>query len=122
MKYNINNLYFAKCRHCIMDIINVIDENGYIMSPHPDYVEYYTILLFKDNKYINIYNKGIRYKNISQVENNEEHYDEDLIMEICSLNDYIDTEYMRISTKECELIHDTIQKTKLLKSKYGYKK
>ena len=122
MKYNINNLYFAKCRHCIMDIINVIDENGHIMSPHPDYVEYYTILLFKDNKYINIYNKGIRYKNISQVENNEEHYDEDLIIEICSLTDYIDTEYMRISTKECKLIHDTIQKTKLLKSKCGYKK
>ena len=120
--YNINNLYFAKCRHCIMDIINVIDENGHIMSPHPDYVEYYTILLFKDNKYINIYNKYIRYKNISQVENNEEHYDEDLIIEICSLTDYIDTEYMRISTKECELIHDTIQKTKSLKLKYGYKK
>lgn len=122
MKYNINNLYFAKCRHCIMDIINVTDEKGHIMSPHPDYVEYYTILLLKDNKYINIYNKGIRYKNISQVDNNEEHYDEDLIIEICSLTDYIDTEYMRISTKECELIHDTIQKTKSLKSKYGYKK
>ena len=122
MKYNINNLYFAKCRHCIMDIINVIDENGHIMSPHPDYVEYYTILLFKDNKYINIYNKGIRYKNISQVENNEEHYDEDLIIEICSLTDYINTGYKKISTKECELIDDTIQKTKSLKLKYGYKK
>ena len=122
MKYNINNLYFAKCRHCIMDIINVTDEKGHIMSPHPDYVEYYTILLLKDNKYINIYNKGIRYKNISQVDNNEEQYDGDLIIEICSLTDYIDTEYMRISTKECELIRDTIQKTKSLKLKYGYKK
>ncbi len=122
MKYNIDNLYFAKCRHCVMDIINITDDNGTVMTPHPDYVEYYTILLLKDNKYINIYNKGIRYKNISQVDNNEEHYGEDLIMKICSLTDYIDTEYMRISTKECELIHDTIQKTKSLKMEYGYKK
>ena len=121
MKYNIDNLYFAKCRHCVMDIINITDDNGTVITPHPDYIEYYTILLLKDNKYINIYNKGIRYKNISQVDNNEEHY-EDLIMEICSLNDNIDTEYMRISTKECELIHDTIQKTKSLKMEYGYKK
>ena len=44
MKYNINNLYFAKCRHCIMDIINVTDKEGHIISPHPDYVDYYTIL------------------------------------------------------------------------------
>ena len=122
MKYNINSLYYAKCRHCIMDIINVTDENGRIMSPHPDYVEYYTILLLKDNKYINIYNKGLKYKNISQVDNVEEHYGEDLIIDICSLTDYINTEYKKISTKECELIDDTIQKTKSLKLKYGYKK
>ena len=122
MKYNINNLYFAKCRHCIMDIINVTDNEGHIMSPHPDYVDYYTILSLKDDRYINIYNKGLRYKNISQVDNNKEHYGEDLIIEICSLTDYINTGYKKISTKECELIDDTIQKTKLLKSKYGYKK
>ena len=122
MKYDINNLFFAKCRHCIMDIINVTDEKGHIMSPHPDYVEYYTILLLKDNKYINIYNKSIRYKNMSQVDNSEEHYGEDLIMEICSLTDYIDTGYKKVSTKECELIDDTIHRTKSLKLEYGYKK
>ncbi len=122
MKYNINNLYFAKCRHCIMDIINVTDNEGHIMSPHPNYVDYYTILLLKDDRYINIYNKGLRYKNISQVDNNKEHYGEDLIIEICSLTDYINTGYKKISTKECELIDDTIQKTKSLKLEYGYKK
>ena len=122
MKYNINNLYFAKCRHCIMDIINVTDKEGHIISPHPDYVDYYTILSLKDDRYINIYNKGLRYKNISQVDNNVEHYGEDLIFEICSLTDYINTGYKKISTKECELIDDTIQKTKSLKLKYGYKK
>ena len=122
MKYNINSLYFAKCRHCIMDIINVIDDNGNVITPHPDYIDYYTILLLNDNKYVNIYNKGVRYTNISQVDSEEEHYNEDLIMEICSLTDYIDAEHRKISTKECELIDATIQKTKSLKFKYGYKK
>ena len=122
MKYNINNLYFAKCRHCIMDIINVTDDNGNVMTPHPNYIDYYTVLLLKDNKYLNIYNRSIRYKNISQVDNDQEHYNEDLIIETCSLTNFIDTEYMKISTKECELIDATIQKTKSLKSKYGYKK
>ena len=55
MKYNINNLHFAKCRHCIMDIINVTDEKGHIMSPHPDYVEYYIKpYAFVDGQYGNI--------------------------------------------------------------------
>ena len=122
MKYYINNLYFAKCRHCIMDIVNVIDENGQIMSPHPDYVDYYTILLLRDNKYINIYNKYIKYIDISQVDNIQENYCEDLIIEMCSLTNYIDTERKRFSTKECELIDSTIQKIKSLKVRYGYKK
>ena len=121
MKYNINNLYFAKCRHYIMDIVNVTDSNGNVMTPHPDYVDYYTILLLKDNKYVNIHNRGIKYKDISEIDNDQEHYDEDLIIEICSLTNFIDTEHKRISTKECELIDDTIQKTKSLKIKYGYK-
>lgn len=122
MKYNINNLYFAKCRHCIMDIINVTDDDGNVITPHPDYIDYHTILLLKDNKYVNIYNRGIKYKDISEVDNDQEHYDEDLIIETCSLNNFIDTKYERISTKECELIDDTIKKTKSLKWKYGYKK
>ena len=121
MKYNINNLYFAKCRHFIMDIVNVTDENGQIVSPHPYYVDYYTVLFLRDNKYINIYNKNINYQNISQVDNKQEHYGVDLIIEMCGLTEYIDTEYKKISTKECELIDDTIQKTKSLKRQYGYK-
>ena len=121
MKYNINSLYFVKCRHCIMDIINVTDENGNVMIPHPDYIDYYTILLWKDNKYVNVYNRGIKYKDISEVDNNQEHYEEDLIIEMCSLTNYIDTELKKVSTKECELIDDTIQKTRLLKPQYGYK-
>ena len=121
MKYNIKNLYFAKCRHCIMDIINVTGENGQIMSPHPDYVDYYTILLLMNNKLINIYDKNIKYKDISQSNNIQEHYDEDLIIEMNSLADYIGTEYKMVSIKECKLIDSTIQKTKSLKYQYGYK-
>ena len=121
MKYNINNLYFAKCRHFIMDIVNVTDENGQIMSPHPDYVDYYTVLLLRDNKYVNIYNKSIKYKNISQLDNNQEQYGEDLIIEMCGLTEYIDTKHKKISDKECEMIDATIQKTRSLKLEYSYK-
>ena len=122
MKFNTNYLYFAKCRHCIMDIVNVTDDKGNVMMPHPDYVDYCTILLLKENKYTNIYNKSTKYKDITQINNNQEHYDEDLIIEICSLTDYIDTKCKKISLKECELIDTTIQKTKSLKLKYGYKR
>ena len=122
MKHDINILYFAKCRRCIMDIVNVIDEKGNIMTPHPDYIDYYTILLLKNDEYINIYNKNIRYKSIMHVDNAQEHYSEDLIIEVFRLTDFIDTEHKKVSTKECKLIDDTIQKTKSLKPKYGYKK
>ena len=121
MKYDINNLYFARCRRCIMDIINVTDENGHLMFPHPDYIDYYTILLFKNNKYISIYNKNIIYKPISQVDKIEDYYDGDIVMKAYSLINYIDTEYKKISAKECQLIGNTIKKTKGLKKKYGYK-
>ena len=46
MKYNINNLYFAKCRYCIMDIFMSYYKGGKEIMPRPDYVDYYTILLF----------------------------------------------------------------------------
>ncbi len=104
-----------------MNIINVTNENGQIMSPHPDYVDYYTILLLRDNKFVNIYNKSIKYKDISLSDNNQEHYGEDLIIEMRVLTDFIDTKHKRISTKECELIDSTIQRTKTLKCQYGYK-
>ena len=104
-----------------MDIINVIDENEHLMFPHPDYIDYYTILLFKNNKYISIYNKNIIYKPISQVDKIEDYYDGDIVMKAYSLINYIDTEYKKISAKECQLISNTIKKTKGLKKKYGYK-
>ena len=53
MKYNINNLYFAKCRHCIMDIINVTDENGHViyMFVHAGLEANGTILVNKSFEY-----------------------------------------------------------------------
>lgn len=122
MKYNISDLYFAKCRECIMDIENVLDCNGTIKASHPDYIDYYTILLFKNKEYINIFNKHVKYKNASQIFNNQEYYDAHLILEMHTLSDYIETEYRKVSEKECNLIASTIEKTKTLKSEYGYKK
>jgi hypothetical protein len=104
-----------------MDIINVTDNNGNVITPHPDYIDYYTILLLKNERYINIFNKKRKYKNVSQVTNNQEHYGEDLILEVSCLLDYVDTEYSKISDRECELVESTIEKTKSLKLKYGYK-
>ncbi len=121
IRYNIKDLYFAKCRHCVMDIINVEGSNGLPMSPHPDYIDYYTTLLLRDNKYINIYNKYLKYDYISNAENKEETYGVELIMEIYPLTDFIDTQYNKISPRECELINDTICKAKKLKKVYGYK-
>ena len=121
MKYSINRLYFAKCRHFFMDIVNVTDESGHIITPHPDYIDYYTILLLRDSNYINIYNRGIKYKALSQIDNDKECYDKDLIIEVHSLTEYIDTEHKRVSHRECELIDSTVQKVRSLKPKYGYK-
>lgn len=120
-KYSINDLYFAKCRHCIMDISNVVDENGNVLLPRPDFIDYYTVLLLKNHKYVNIYDVNAKYKDSNCVINDEENYGEDIILEIHSLLDYIDTSHKKISTKECELIDMTIQKTKSLKIKYGYR-
>ena len=120
MKYDIDNIYFAKCRHCVMDIVNVIDENGQVVFPHPDYVDYYTILILKNGKYVNIYNKDVNYKYISQVENDQEYYYDDLIIEMYPISNYVDAE--RMSIKDCELVDSTIQKTKSLNIEYGYKK
>lgn len=92
-----------------MDIENVLDCNGTIKASHPDYIDYYTILLFKNKEYINIFN-------------NQEYYDAHLILEMHTLSDYIETEYRKVSEKECNLIASTIEKTKTLKSEYGYKK
>lgn len=107
-----------------MDIINVVDENGNLMVPHPDYFDYYTILLLKDGKYINVFDKDKQYKDASEVVNIEEYYDDDLIMEIHSLLDYliIMNNGDKISERECELYTEAIENTKKLKLQYGYKK
>ncbi len=120
MKYKIDSLFFAKCRHYVMDIINVTDDSGNIISPHPDYMDYYTILLLKNNEYVNIYNKGISYKHPS-IQKEEITYDKDVILEISSLLEYVDEKHKKISKKECELVDETIQKTKSYKIEYGYK-
>ena len=41
--------------------------------------------------------------------------------EIVPRPDYVDTRYQKISNKECELVKNTIEKTKKLKKEYGYK-
>ena len=122
MKYDINNLYFAKCRHCIMDIIMTYYEDDKEIIPRPDYVDYYTILLFKDGKYINIFDKESKYIDGLQITNKNEHYDEDIILKLYSLDNYLTCENQRISTKEAFFIESTIEKTKKLKREYGYKK
>ena len=121
MKYNINNLYFAKCRHCIMDIFMSYYEKGKAIVPRPDYVDYYTILLFKNGKYVDVFDKNKKYKDVSQVKNNQEYYVADLILEINPLLDYVSGKYKNINDKECELVETTIIKTKKLKLEFGYK-
>ena len=47
MKYNVHNLFFAKCRWPIMDMMNIEGPDGGFI--HPDYMDYYTIMFFKNN-------------------------------------------------------------------------
>lgn len=122
MKYNINNLYFAKCRHCMMDIFMSYYNNDKEIVPRPDYVDYYTILLFKNGKYINIFDKNKKYKDVSHVKNDQEYYLADLILEANPLSDYVSQKYKKITNKECELVESSIEKTKQLKLEFGYKK
>ena len=120
MKYNVGNLYFAKCRHCIMDVFNVMDENG-IVSPHPDYVDYYTILLLKKGNYVDVINKRVKYIDVSQVDNPEEYYNYEIILEMQPLSELISIEKNKLSIKECQLMESNIKNEKCLKLKYGYK-
>ena len=122
MKYNTTDLYFAKCRHSIMDIVMTYQEDDKIISPRPDYVDYYTIILLKDNKYINIYDKHIRYRYQIELNVEDEAYDADLILEMHSIKDYIDDDYRKLNINECRLVQSTIEKTKKLTRKHGYKK
>lgn len=122
MKYNINYLYFAKCRHCIMDIIMSYKVDGREIKPRPDYVDYYTILLYKNGEYINIFDKYKVYKNGYLIDNNKEYYKGDLILEVSPISNYIGRNLDKLSFKECQIVEDTIVKTKSLKLEYGYKR
>ncbi len=120
MKLSINDLYFAKCRHCIMDMYLSYYRDGKEIVPRPDYEDYYTVLLFKDGQYVNAFNNKIIYTSASMVKNTKEYYDKDIILEIDKLSNYIPVEREKISHKECQLIEGTITKTKSLKLEYGY--
>ena len=120
MKYNIHNLFFAKCRWPIMDMMNIEGPDGGFI--HPDYMDYYTIIFFKNNEYINIFNKKEKYKHVSEVEDSEKYHPFHLILEMHPLLNYVDTDYKKFSDRECDIILGTMEKTKKLELKYGYKK
>ena len=116
------NLYLAKCRHCIMDIINVTDEENHIMSPHPDYVHYYTILLKnEDGSFIDIMNKDVALIHSLDCERPEENYDSNIIFDYEPLSNYL-KDYDKLSYRECLIALEVIKQTKGLKDTFGYKK
>lgn len=120
MKNKIDKLYFAKIRHCVMDIIMDVVLEEKTIKPRPDYFEYYTIILKKNKEqFIDIFNP----KNNLKMDINSqkiEYYQEDLIIELESLNNYLDIKN-KLSNKELNLVFNVITKTKKLEKKYGYK-
>ena len=48
MKNKVDKLYLAKIRSCIMDIVMTFVSDGKVIEPRPDYFEYYTILIRKN--------------------------------------------------------------------------
>lgn len=120
MKEKIDNLYIAKCRYCIMDIINSYYDGDKEIVPRPDFVDYYTILYKRNDKYMDIFDLK---KNILMIENPEdviEFYNGDIILEIEPLSNYIEG-YEKLSTNQCELVLSTLVKTRKLTENYGYK-
>lgn len=120
MKNKIDKLYLAKIRSCIMDIVMTFVSEGKVIEPRPDYFEYYTIILKKNKEqFIDIFNP----KNELKIDINSEkleYYQEDLIIELEPLENYLDIKN-KISNKELDLIFNVITKTKKLEKKYGYK-
>lgn len=123
MKYRIDDLYFAKCRKCIMDIVMNYYEEGKEIVPRPDYIDYYTILLKKnDYHYINIFDKKNNLRFVKVEDNMEETYGCDLILEVESLANYFGMYSDKINKKECKKIEDNIIKIRKLNNRtYGYK-
>lgn len=124
MKNNINNLYLAKCRRYLSDLYTFYFENGVSVVPVPDYVDYYTILLIKDNKITSIFEKDRQFKYLEESDDVSKYYSltsPSLIIEIEPLINYIETyNDTKLTNKEIDLIYKTIHKTKQLKNNYGY--
>lgn len=119
MKNNISNLYFAKIRSCIMDLIMDFELDGKKIVPRPDYYEFYAILLQKEEKkFINIFDPKRKLK--MEINSTDlTFYDGDLIIELEPLINYIDAKE-KFSNKELGLVYDVIAKTKKLKPEFGY--
>lgn len=116
-----DNLYFVKCRHCIMDIINSYSVDGKEIIPRPDYVDYYTIVKKNnDETFTSVFNKNKKFTINFDNEHVEEHYGNDIIFSLSSLRDYIkNTDYL--SKRECLIVLDIITKLNNFKTTYGYK-
>lgn len=90
MKEKIEGLYFVKCRHCIMDIINSIYIADKEIIPRPDYVDYYAIVKKKDdNLFVNLFNKKENQVHSYNLKNIETYYDSDIILSLTPLSNYI---------------------------------
>lgn len=118
-----DNLYFVKCRHCIMDIINSYSVDGKEIIPRPDYVDYYTIVKKnKDGSFTDVFNKdNTLVRNIGlEGFNIEEYYYKNIIFSLEPLSKYIKN-YDSLSKREWLIVFDTITELFNLKPTYGYK-
>lgn len=120
MKKNINNLYLGKIRHCIIDIIMEVILEEKSIKPRPDYIEYYTIIMKKEDEYIDIFNPKNDLK--LDINSNElEYYEEDLIIELEPFSNFLNIKD-KLSNNEINLVFNTIEKTRKLERKLGYVK
>jgi len=120
MKNKVDKLYLAKIRSCIMDIVMTFVSDGKVIEPRPDYFEYYTILIRKNEEcFIDVFNPKNKLKKDINSETLE-YYQENLIIELEPLSNYLEIKE-KISNKEINLIFNVITKTKKLEKKYGYK-
>lgn len=117
----VSDLYFAKCRHCIMDIINSYSVDGKEIIPRPDYVDYYTIVKKTNGEtFTSVFNKNKIFTKYIDNKNTEEHYSSDIIFSLIPLSDYIKN-IDSLSKRECLIVLDMIKKLNGYKTTYGYK-
>ena len=120
IKYDTSTLYLAKCRHCIMDIVNTYSTDGEDIIPRPDYINYYTIIIKKDDKYINVFHPSIPLIQSKNCKNLEENYGSDIIFTLQPLSQYI-KEYDKLNYRECLISLEIISRIYNLNDSYGYK-